>query len=183
MARGGGFYSYDWLDNGGKASARHLVSWIPEPQLGDAVAFGYLRLLQPGRDLVYWVEQCRWIGTTWRGAFQYHLQPENGGSRLVVRVAAEARGLVAGPAMWFFQSVDFIMMRRQLLGLRDRAEQFGTRREDPANSETGARDQYQEPVAIYASGERAGTSGEAGVARWRQDAMAAGVLDAPQAQE
>lgn len=35
MGRGAGFYSIDRLDNGGKRSADHIVSWIPTPRLGD----------------------------------------------------------------------------------------------------------------------------------------------------
>jgi hypothetical protein len=54
IGRGAGWYSYDLLDNGGKTSARHLVSWIPEPQPGDATVIGYLRYLEPGRELVWW---------------------------------------------------------------------------------------------------------------------------------
>ena len=53
LGRGAGWYSFDRLDNGGKGSARHIVSWIPEPQVGDASAVGYLRYLEPGRALVW----------------------------------------------------------------------------------------------------------------------------------
>ncbi|MGB5661430.1 MAG: hypothetical protein WBO54_18310, partial [Thermoanaerobaculia bacterium] len=42
MGRGAGWYSVDWLDNGRKATARHIVSWIPPAELGDATAIGYL---------------------------------------------------------------------------------------------------------------------------------------------
>ena len=46
LGRGAGWYSYDFLDNGRKKSVKHIVSWIPEPQLGDASAIGYLRHLE-----------------------------------------------------------------------------------------------------------------------------------------
>jgi hypothetical protein len=167
MGRGAGFYSYDWLDNDRKASAEHLVSWIPHPQLGDAVAFGYLRHLEPGRELVWWVEECSWLGATWRGGFQYCLHPEDGVSRLVARVACEARGWLAWLAPWIFIMIDSIMMRRQFLELKKRAEQYGIRRENPSHSETGARDQYQGPLVLFASGERAGLSGEKEILQWR----------------
>ena len=38
LGRGAGWYSYDRLDNGGRRSAEHVVTWIPEPALGDAAA-------------------------------------------------------------------------------------------------------------------------------------------------
>lgn len=176
VGRGAGFYSYDRLDNGKKCSARHIVSWIPRPELGDAVAFGYLRLLEPGRELVWWVDDCGWVGAQWRGAFQYRLVPEGSGSRLICRVTAEATGSLARPAMWLFQFVDSIMFRRQLLGIKERCERYGTRTEDPDNAETGARDQFQQPVTIYASGERAGVIGADEIAKWRELAIRDGVL-------
>jgi hypothetical protein len=176
VGRGAGFYSYDWLDNDRKASAEHIVSWIPEPKLGDAVAFGYLRHLEPGRELVWWIEECSWLGATWRGGFQYCLKAEDGKSRLVARVVCEARGGLAWAASWAFTIIDSIMMRRQFLELKKRAEKYGARREDPEHPETGARDQFQGPVVLYASGERAGSSGEKEVLLWRQAAIAAGVL-------
>ena len=40
LGRGAGWYSIDRLDNGGRTSARHIVSWIPEPALGDALPIG-----------------------------------------------------------------------------------------------------------------------------------------------
>jgi len=53
LGRGAGWYSVDWLDNGRKTSAWHIVLWIPEPQLGDATAVGYLRHITTGRSLVW----------------------------------------------------------------------------------------------------------------------------------
>ncbi len=49
MGRGAGWYSVDRLDNGGKTSARHIVSWIPTPREGDASAIGYVRRVIPGQ--------------------------------------------------------------------------------------------------------------------------------------
>jgi hypothetical protein len=51
LGRGAGWYSVDWLDNGRKVSAWHMVSWIPEPRLGDATAIGYLRHIDTGRSV------------------------------------------------------------------------------------------------------------------------------------
>ncbi|MHC4342418.1 MAG: hypothetical protein ACYSX0_19665, partial [Planctomycetota bacterium] len=40
LGRGAGWYSIDRLDNGSRTSPRHIVSWIPEPPLGDALPIG-----------------------------------------------------------------------------------------------------------------------------------------------
>ena len=97
-------------------------------------------------------------------------------SRLVSRIQADAKGLLAGPVCWVFRLIDNIMARRQLLGIRERVERFGARREDPDGTETGARDQYQLYHAIYASGEEVGVPGKEDAPRWRQAAIDDGVI-------
>lgn len=62
LGRGAGWYSVDRLDNGGRPSARHIVSWVPAPELGDASAIGYLRHLEPGRALVWWTPGVKFAG-------------------------------------------------------------------------------------------------------------------------
>lgn len=176
IGRGAGWYSYDLLDNGGKPSARHLVSWIPEPQLGDASAIGYLRYLEPGRELVWWVSGEHFLGARARMVFDIQLTPENRGSRLVIRITADAVGSTARLALWVFQLIDAIMARRQLLGLKERVESYGPRTHDPDNPETGRPDQYQASATLYASGQMAGAQGREAVRRWRQQAVADQVL-------
>lgn len=181
MGRGAGWYSYDRIDNGGRPSARHIVSWIPQPRLGDACPIGYLRRLEPGRELVWWLPAVRFLGSEFRGVTLYRVSGAGGGSRLVVRIQAEAHGLLARPACWLFRVVDGFMARRQLVGMVERAERFGARRRDPDHPETGARDQYQLYQAIYASGEEAGVPGKEGAAGSRRAAIADGVLEPPRA--
>jgi hypothetical protein len=176
LGRGAGWYSYDRLDNGGKASARHLVSWIPEPQLGDATAIGYLRHLEPVRELVWWVEGEQFLGAGARMVFDLLLSPENGGSRLVTRISADGAGPTARLAMGVFQVIDTIMARRQLLGIKERVETYGDRTVDPDQPENGRPDQYQSFVIIYASGKIAGASGQEKISRWRQLAIADKIL-------
>lgn len=176
LGRGAGWYSYDRLDNGGKASARHLVSWIPAPQLGDATAIGYLRYLEPGRELVWWVSGEQFLGASARLVFDILVTPEDAGSRLVIRVSADAAGPTARLAMGVFQLMDTIMARRQLLGLKERVEIYGTRFEDPDHPEDGRPDQFQLGVIIYASGKIAGVQGREKIARWRQLAIADKVI-------
>lgn len=182
LGRGAGWYSVDWLDNGGKRSARHVISWIPEPRLGDAGAVGYLRHIETGRSLVWWVNEVGFLGAISRLVVDIRLTPASGGaSRLVIRMSGDAAGPTARVAMLVFRFIDSIMARRQLLGIRERVECYGARSANPDDPETGATDQYQIYEVIYASGERAGVPGKEQAARWRQTAIDDGLItDSPQ---
>jgi hypothetical protein len=171
IGRGAGWYSYDRLDNGGKASARHLVTWIPEPQLGDATAIGYLRNLELGRELVWWVTGEQFLGSSARLVFDILVTPQNSGSRVVIRASADTAGPTARLALGVFQLMDIIMARRQLLGLKERVETYGARTVDAEHPENGRADQYQLGVVIYASGRMAGIQGQEKICRWRQLAI------------
>jgi len=179
IGRGAGWYSYDRLDNGGKASARHLVSWIPEPQPGDATVIGYLRHLDPGRELVWWVDGEKWLGATVRLVIDLLLAPEGAGSLLVIRISGDAAGPTARLAIGVFQVIDTIMARRQLLGIKERVEKYGARTVDPELPENGRLDQYQSFAVIYASGATAGRRDREKAALWRQMAVKDGVLINP----
>ncbi len=120
LGRGAGWYSFDRLDNGGKMSARHILSWVPPPREGDATAIGFLRHLIPGFELTWWVPGTRFFGSTARLASDIRLSPENGGSRLVIRMSGDATGGMPRTVLWIFRFIDSIMARRQLLGIKER---------------------------------------------------------------
>jgi hypothetical protein len=176
LGRGAGRYSVDRLDNGGKASARHIVSWIPEPRVGDAAALGYLRHLDPGRELAWWTPGVRFLGAYVRAVYLYSLRPEGDGSRLVMRVSATATGAITWILSALLPLIDTIMACRQLKNLKARIERYGDRTEDDAAPETGARDQYQLYHVIYASGEEAGVPGKEDAASVRRAAEEDGVV-------
>ena len=176
LGRGAGWYSIDRLDNGGKTSARHLVSWIPEPQLGDAAAIGYLRYLEPGRELVWWLGGLQFLWTRFRMVNDLLLTPADRGSRLVIRISGDAAGPLSRLALGAFQVIDTIMARRQLLGIKERVETYGARAEDPGHPENGGPDQYQSFLVIYASGKTAGSRNPEEVSHCRQMAIADKVL-------
>jgi hypothetical protein len=181
MGRGAGWYSIERLDNGGKKSARHIVRWIPPPQLGDATAIGYLRHLEPGRELAWWISGGVIWGTTARSVMAFRLTPTGEDrARVVERFTWDAVGLTSWPVLRFFQVVDTIMARRQLLNLKQQVELYGARSEDPQTPESGARDQYQLYHVIYASGEEAGTAGKEEGQRWHRAAIRDGLLPSEQ---
>ncbi len=177
MGRGAGWYSYDRLDNGGRPSARHIVSWAPAPALGDAAAIGYLRRLEHGRELAWWLKGGRFFGAYVRSVMHYRLSGNGSRCRLLVRMQADARGPFARFACWLYRIIDSIMARKQLLGIKERAERYGTRCEDPDHPETGARDQFQLYHTIYASGEAIGLAGHEDARTWRRAAIEDGVVE------
>jgi len=179
LGRGAGWYSFDWLDNGRKTSAWHLVSWIPEPKLGDASAIGYLRHLDSSRSIAWWVDGVRFFGSRARLVTYFGVEAEGEGTRLVSRMSADAAGTFARTAMLVFQTIDSIMACRQLMGLRKRIEHWGVDSASARELETGARDQYQLYEVLYASGQSAGVAGKEHSDRWRRSALADHILNGP----
>ncbi len=171
LGRGAGWYSYDFVDNGRRPSARHIVSWIPAPRLGDAAAMGYLRHLDSGRELAWWVPGERWLGSRNRMVAVYRLSAEGSGARLVARYSGDTTGWSSLFVKHLFTFVDTLMARRQLLNIKERAERFGARPEDPKRAETGDRAQFQLYECIYAGGERCGVPGKEHAPRWRERAI------------
>lgn len=176
LGRGAGFYSIDWLDNGRRTSAWHIVSWIPEPRLGDATAIGYIRHISPGRSIAWWVGGGNFLGSRARLVTCFVLSAEGPGTRLVSRMSADAAGLSAPIALLAFRVIDSIMASRQLIGIRDRVENREAGQTSLPDSETGDRDQYQLYEVLYAAGGGAGVSGKEEAPRWRQAAIEDGIL-------
>jgi hypothetical protein len=126
----GGFYSYDWLERLVGDDIRNADRIHPEWQTlreGDLV-----RAAQPdylggifGRDVgwrVVRVEPERVLVLGGWGAFV--LQPDEGGTRFTVRTrgAGEPNVLLAPFGLLVFEPAHFIMERRMLLGVKERAE-------------------------------------------------------------
>ena len=126
----GGFYSYDWLERLVGDDIHNADRIHPEWQTlraGDLV-----RATQPdylggvfGRDIgwrVVRVEPGRVLVLDGWGAFV--LQPTDGGTRFTVRTrgGGEPNVLLAPFGLLVFEPAHFIMERRMLLGIKERAE-------------------------------------------------------------
>lgn len=177
LGRGAGWCSIDRLDNGGKPSAWHIVSWIPEPRLGDATAIGYLRRMDVGHSMVWWADGVRFLGARTRLLTCLSLTSEGSGTRLVSRYSADAAGLTARLALLVFQMMDSIMAVRQLLAIRSRVDRAAMDRAVPGDEESGDRAQYQLYQVLYADGDGAGVVGKEGAVRWREKARRDGILE------
>jgi len=126
----GGWYSYDWLDNGRRPSASRIVPALQHPAVGDifpampGMTEGFTLLaIEPERTLMLgWLAPDGTPEVTWTFVLD---EVTPGVTRLLVR----ARG---GPGYRFHglplmltrvvvRVVHFIMQRKQLLGIASRA--------------------------------------------------------------
>jgi hypothetical protein len=126
----GGAYTYDWIENLfglGMHSADEILPQFQELAVDDVLPVGpngpgmRVKILEPGRALAF-----RSIDGTWVWAF--HLLPTAAGTRLI------SRNRIATPDVsWPMRVVNrvvmepgsFVMERRMLLGIKERAEQTG----------------------------------------------------------
>ncbi len=127
-----GWYSYDWIDNLGRRSADDLhPEWMVSAQ-GDKVPAGPIDfvadVLERPHKLVLNLGRRRMLGHQVDFTLAYRLfdtSPADADHR-TTRVVSRARVLVAGPLGGALTPLllfgDAIMVRRQLLGLRQRAE-------------------------------------------------------------
>jgi hypothetical protein len=142
-----GWYSYDWLDNGRQPSAARIVPELQHPTVGTifpampGVTEGFTLLaIEPERTLMLgWLRPDGTPEVTWTFVLD-EMGP--GVTRLLVR----ARG---GPGYRFYglpliltrlavRVVHFVMQRKQLLGIRRRAESMPAEAIDRESA--GARD-------------------------------------------
>jgi hypothetical protein len=94
---------------------------------GDATAIGYLRHLEPGREIVWWAPNAPFLGAQTCSSWQYRLVPHGDGSRLSMGVDVAAAGGTRWLVILVAPLIDSIMALRQLKNLRDLVEGCGAR--------------------------------------------------------
>ena len=127
-----GWYSFDLLDNGGRPSAETILPELQDPKVGDWVPMAArvdertafrIRAFEPGSWML-WEKP----GSTWA----WRLTPlPDARTRLVARLRAAYDWSNPGSAILslvLLELGDFAMMRRQLEGIRSRAERGRARR-------------------------------------------------------
>ena len=122
-----GWYSYDLLDNLGRPSARGIFPQLQNPKIGDVIPMS-----PDGKQGMYVkdFEQDRWM-LWWDGkggmSWSWGLYPvDEGHTRLITRVRMRYKWL--SPSILFDMLVEFtdiIMMRKSMLGIKERAERIG----------------------------------------------------------
>lgn len=120
-----GFYSYDLLDNLGRSSATEILPEYGTPAVGDLAApmasppdernsFTVAQIVPPA--VLVWAKP----DSTWVWSLSANAE---GGTRLVTRLKAAYKLTPFLPVTVLLMEVgDFPMMRRMLLGIRERAE-------------------------------------------------------------
>ena len=183
-----GWYSYDRLDNGGRPSATKVM---PEYQ---ALAIDELVPMIPGEDVGVWVKEIEpgrrmlWWDHKGEYSWEWTLEPVAASStRLVSRLRATYPPLLSTRTVYTVVATtgDIVMMRRCLLGIRDRAET--ATRSRAADDRHPRRSRMNAPIGIRlaAVGAAAFTAGWAGVGTltWlrygqqREDLGSAGPID------
>jgi hypothetical protein len=136
-----GWYSYDWIDNGGRRSANCILPAFQQLSIGQTIpalpgaADGFIVLaFEPARFLVLgWCAPGAPPVMTWA----FVLEPvDESCSRLVVRARASAQYRFQGLPKWLSLAVvplaHFAMQRRQLRGIAARVESLPPRLEGRA---------------------------------------------------
>ena len=131
----GGWYSYDWLDNGRQPSATHIVPQLQHPAIGaifpalPGVTEGFTLLaIEHERVLTLgWLTVDGSAEVTWTFVLD-EVAPAV--TRLLVRVRGgpgyRFHGLPRSLTRLVVRVVHFIMQRKQLLGIRRRSESTPT---------------------------------------------------------
>jgi hypothetical protein len=148
----GGFYSYDWVEHLGGLDIQSADRLVPEYQQlaeGDIVRLAphtglVAAVVQPSRALVLRatadIASRRPPRRTDPGYFDWSwafvVEPSATGSRLLIRLRADTAARppfsLVGPLVW--EPLHFLMERKMLRGIRERAERGGEWR-DAAGSE------------------------------------------------
>ena len=126
----GGFYSYDRLDNEGQPSATIIIPELQDLQEGDEIlldrkAAVRVTHLDPPRAIVWALLGAEVeLGLTVSMSMAYILERLEGDrTRLISRVRVHIQGGLALPYIYLFDEwINFVMQRRQLLGIKARAE-------------------------------------------------------------
>jgi hypothetical protein len=128
-----GWYSYDLLDNLGRPSATRIIPELQHLQPGDVAPFYQgigapqwvgltVKAIQPEQWMLWWDDKTH--DTTWTWA----LDPvDEQRTRLITRVRMRYRW--TKPTILFSLLVEFadlVMMRKCLLGIKQRAERLAT---------------------------------------------------------
>ena len=124
----GGLYSYDWLDRLfgylDRPSATHILPEFQHLAVGDVIPVGRgpgwpVAEIEPNRALVLDMRNTGGFDWVWQFCL-YRIDSER--TRLVSRSRVRTRSVGARVATYAIEPAGFVMTRRMLIGLKQRAE-------------------------------------------------------------
>jgi hypothetical protein len=126
--RRAGFYSYDRLDNAGIPSSDSILPQYQDLKVGDRIpmspdAYVEVEEMDPERSML-WVfrGEGQWENATWAWGLY---EKDEGLTRLVSRLRVSYKWTRPSIIpMLFVDMVELVMMRKCLLGIRERAERL-----------------------------------------------------------
>lgn len=122
-------YSYDWLDNWGRRSPRHLTPGLEKLQIGERMV-GIFKLVEfeENRHLTLVMDAPKAATLYGRIAGSYVVFPAGERCRLVGKLLIRYPRRGHGRVMrWLLPWGDFVMMRKQFLTLKALAEESARR--------------------------------------------------------
>ena len=110
-------YSYDWIDNFGRRSPRRRDPKIEQLAVGQR-AMTIFRIVdfEIDRQITFVIDRTKVFGKV---AVTYALRPTARGSRILVKLNYQ---LASALMRWILPAGDLVMMRKQLLTLKQLAE-------------------------------------------------------------
>jgi hypothetical protein len=143
-----GWYSYDWLDNPGHHSAERIIPELQHLAVGDFIPISpdgkqgqWVKAFEPNQWMLWWDNKGE---ATW----YWGLYPQDDSqTRLMTRVRMHYRWL--SPAILFSLLVEFTdiaMMRKCMLGIKQRAERASRQTPEPIGTTGHRQPRPDEPV-------------------------------------
>ena len=139
----GGLYSYDWLDRLfgylDRPSATSILAEFQQIEVGDKIPLGRgpswpVAIVEPNRALVLDMRNLGGLDWVW----QFGLYPvDETRTRLISRSRVRAKAVWARVLTHAIEPAGFLMTRRMLLGLKQRAEALA-KTDDPRASQRPA---------------------------------------------
>jgi len=138
--RRAGFYSYDFIDNARIPSADRIIPKLQHLEVGDILPTGprdgfTVAALEPNRSLLLLIDEDRAqisFSTVLDEIDELH-------TRLIMRARARFKvGLLPGLYYLLFEPGDFVMMRKMMLGIKQRAEALAEQRGEQPRTGTAA---------------------------------------------
>src|SRR5688572_30335128 len=142
--RRGGLYSYDWLDRlFGYLDRPSSTRILPEFQhlaVGDRIPMGQgpswpVAVVERNRALVLDMRNMGGVDWVWQFAL-YRVDEKR--TRLMSRSCVRTRPLWARVATYMIEPAGFVMTRRMLLGIKQRAEGLASAQQDARHSHPSA---------------------------------------------